>query len=168
MSYEIILGVFNDDTELVSELLVRYESAQDELGITEAIAIIRPEEGKDEIKIMGEHKKKARRIGAVSGAVLGVLGGPAAMVVLGAAGAAVGSLITNLTHAGFSKKMIETVENGLDPGSSAVLVIVEQERHHLIVNDLKDKGASTISENIESHEIEGKYFISPTGGMSET
>ena len=102
------------------------------------------------------------RIGAVSGALLGVLGGPAAMVVLGAAGAAVGNLITNLTHAGFSKKMIERVENGLDPGSSAVLVIVEQERHHLIVNDLKDKGASTISENIESHEIEGKYFISPT------
>ena len=97
MSYEIILGVFNDDTEIVNELLARYESAQDELGITEAIAIIRLEEGKDEIKIMGEHKKKARRIGAVSGALLGVLGGPAAMVVLGAAGAAVGNLITNLT-----------------------------------------------------------------------
>ena len=168
MSYEIILGIFEDDTETVNDLLVRYESAQDQLGITEAVAIIRPEEGKDEIKIMGEHKKKARRIGAVTGAMLGVIGGPAAMVVMGAAGAAVGNLITNLTHAGFSKKMIETVENGLEPGSSAVLVIVEQERHNLLIKDLKDLGASTITENIESHEVEGKYFISPSSGMSET
>lgn len=164
----MILGVFTEDTETVSDLLVRYESSQDVLGISEAIAVIRPEEGKDEIKIMGEHKKKARRIGAISGAMLGVLGGPAAMVVLGAAGAATGNLITNLTHSGISKKMIETVEAGLEPGSSAVLVIVEQERHRLIINDLKDKGASTISENIESHKIEGNFFISPSGGKSES
>lgn len=166
--YEIILGIFKDDTEIVRNLLKRYEDAQDQLGITEAAAIIRPPEGDDEIKIMGEHKKKARRIGAISGAVLGVLGGPAAMVVLGAAGAAVGNLITNLTHAGISKKMIEAIEAGLDPGSSAVLVIVEEEHRHLIVNDLKDRGAATINESVEAHEIEGKYLVSPTGGMSET
>jgi uncharacterized membrane protein len=168
MSYEIILGTFKDDTEKVNDLLTRYEAAQDQLGITEALAIIRPEEGDDQIKIMGEHKKKARRIGAISGAVLGVLGGPAAMVVLGAAGAAVGNLISNLTHAGISKKMIETVEQGLDPGSSAVLIIVEVEHRNLIINDLKDVGAATINESIESHEIEGKYMISPSSGMSET
>ena len=166
--HEVILGTFSNDTETVLDLLKRYESSQDQLGITEAVAIIRPEEGDDEIKIMGEHKKKARKIGAISGAVLGVLGGPAAMVVLGAAGAAVGNLITNLTHAGISKKMIETIEEGLEPGSSAVLVIVEEEHRHLLINDLKDLGAATINESVESHEVEGKYLMSPSGGMSET
>ena len=166
--HEVILGTFKNDPETVVDLLKRYEHSQDQLGITEAVAIIRPEEGEDEIKIMGEHKKKARRIGAISGAILWVLGGPAAMVVLGAAGAAVGNLITNLTHAGISKKMIETIEEGLEPGSSAVLVIVEEEHRHLIMKDLKDLGAATINESVESHEIEGKYLMSPSGGMSET
>ena len=166
--HEVIRGTFKNDNETVLGLLKRYENSQDQLGITEAVAIIRPEEGDDEIKIMGEHKKKARRIGAISGAILGVLGGPAAMVVLGAAGAAVGNLITNLTHAGISKKMIETIEEGLEPGNSAVLVIVEEEHRHLIMNDLKDLGAATINESVESHEIEGKYLMSPSGGMSET
>jgi uncharacterized membrane protein len=168
MSYELILAAFPGDMDKASEQLSRYESSQDELGISEAVAVIKTEEGKDEVKLMGDPKKRARRIGAIGGAMLGILGGPAGMVLLGLGGAAAGNLVASLTHAGVSKKMIAAVEEGLEPGSSAVIVIVEHGRHTLLLNDLKHVGATILSESVESHEIEGKWLISPSSGMAET
>ena len=90
------------------------------------------------------------------------------MVVMGAGGAAAGNLIASLTHAGISKKTISAVEKGLEPGSSAVVVIVNHERRHVILNDLKRMDAHLYSDTVDSDEIEGKYMISPISGMSET
>ena len=168
MSYELILGKFPGDEEAAVTQLERYHSSQDEVGISEAVAIIKTADSKDEVKLLGDPKKKGRRVGAIAGAMLGVLGGPAGMVVIGLGGAAVGNLLANLAHAGISKKMIEAVEEGLEPGSSAVIVIVESQGTHLITKDLKDHGAIILSEAVESHEIEGKYLMSPSSGMSET
>ncbi|UCC53629.1 MAG: DUF1269 domain-containing protein, partial [Anaerolineaceae bacterium] len=134
----------------------------------EAVAVAKTEEGEDKVMLMGDPKKRGRRIGAIGGAMLGILGGPAGMVLLGLGGAAAGNLVANLTHAGVSKEMIETVEEGLEPGSSAVVVIVELERRDLILRDLKQLGAKILSEAVESHEIEGKWLISPSSGMAET
>ena len=168
MSYQLIVGIFADDTEAAVTQLERYHKSQDKIAINEAVAIIKTIDGKDEMKIMGDPKKKARRIGALAGALLGVLGGPVTMAVLGLGGAAAGDLIAKLTHSGISKKMITAIEDGLQPGSSAVIVIVEQATSQLIVKDLKESGAYVLSEMVESDVIEGKYLISPGGGISET
>jgi hypothetical protein len=44
MSYELILAAFPGDMDKASEQLSRYESSQDELGISEAVAVIKTEE----------------------------------------------------------------------------------------------------------------------------
>lgn len=168
MNYEIILGKFPGDTEQAAVQLERYGSAQHELAIAEAAAFVKTEDGEEQVTVMGEGKKKARRIGAVAGALLGVLGGPATMVILGGAGAAAGDLVVRLTHAGISKEMIASVEEGLEPGSSAVLVIVEHGRHHLIINDLNDMGSAVVNETIGSTEIKKRYLMSPSSGSGET
>lgn len=168
MTYQLILGVFSDDPEAAAAQLDRYHESQDEVGIAEAVAVIKNAEGKDEVKIMGDPKKKARRIGAVAGALLGVFGGPLTMAALGAGGAAAGDLVARLTHSGVSQKMIDAVEEGLEPGSSALVVIVEQQAGDLIIKDLKKNGARVLNEMVESDVIEGKYLISPSGGISET
>lgn len=167
MGYELIVGAFPDDTEKATEQLNRYHASQDEIGIADAAAIIRPLEGKDKVEWLGG-SKKATEIGAISGAVLGILGGPPTMLAMGLAGAAAGKLISNLTHAGISKKLINAIEDGLEPGSSAVVVIVEHGNRNLVIKDLKDVGADIVSEAVESHEIEGKYMISPSSGSGET
>jgi uncharacterized membrane protein len=168
MSYTLILGVFAGDTEAAVAQLERYHKSQDEVGIAEAVAIVKSADGEDEVKVMGDPQKKARRVGAVAGALLGVLGGPVTMAVLGAGGAAAGDLIAKLTHSGVSKKMITAVEDGLEPGSSAVIVIVEERAGDLLVKDLKKSGANVLNEMVESDVIEGKYLISPSAGISET
>jgi uncharacterized membrane protein len=167
MAHEIILGVFPGDVEEGLTQLKRYHAIQDEIGIADAVAIWKTEEGKDKFEWLGG-KKKATEIGAIAGAALGLLGGPATMIVMGAGGAAAGNLIASLTHAGISKKTISAVEKGLEPGSSAVLVIVNHERRHVILNDLKRMDAHLYSDTVDSNEIEGKYMISPISGMSET
>jgi uncharacterized membrane protein len=168
MSYKLILGVFSGDTEAAVAQLERYHQSQDQVSIREALAVVKDADGKDEVKMMGDAKKKARRVGAVAGAVLGILGGPVTMAILGAGGAAAGDLIAKLAHAGVSQKMIDAVEDGLEPGSSAVVVIVEEQASALIVKDLERNGADVLSEMVEADSIEGKYLISPSGGLSET
>ena len=168
MSYTLILGVFEDDIKAAVAQLDRYHESQDEVGIAEAVAIVKTAEGEDEVKIMGDPKKKARRVGAVAGALLGVFGGPLTMAALGAGGAAAGDLIAKLAHSGVSKKMINAVEKGLEPGSSAVVVIVEERAGDLIVKDLSISGAKVLSEMVESKAIEDKYFMSPSSGISQT
>ena len=168
MSYELIMGKFEDDEEAAVSQLERYNKSQDEIGIVEAVAVIKTAEGEDVVKILGDPNKKARRIGAVAGGMLGLLGGPAAMVIVGAGGAAAGNLVANLMHSGVTKNMINAVEDGLQPGSSAVIIIVEPESSHLIVKDLKEHGAIILSQAVESHAIEGKYMIQPSSGISET
>ena len=168
MSYSLILGVYEGDAEAAAAQLERYHKSQGEIDIAEAVAIVKTADGEDKVKVMGDPKKKARRVGAVAGALLGVLGGPLTMAVLGTGGAAAGDLIAKLTHSGVSKKMIDAVEEGLQPGSSAVVVIVEQQAGDLIAKDLKKSGANVLSEMVESDVIEGKYLISPSSGMSET
>jgi uncharacterized membrane protein len=168
MSYEFILGKFPGDIEQGPAQLERYDAAQQDLGIAEAAAFVKTIDGEEEVKVMGEDKKKARRIGAITGAVLGIVGGPPAMILFGLGGAAAGNLVSNLTHAGISKDTVEAVEEGLEPGSSAVLVIVEHGRHHVILNDLKDIGCVITNETVESHHAEKRFLMSPTSGSGET
>ena len=168
MDYELILGKFPGEPEKAAAQLERYEAAQHELSIAEAAAFVKTEDGEEKVTIMGEDRKKARRIGAIAGAVLGVLGGPATMVILGGAGAAAGDLVSRLTHAGISKEMIANVEEGLEPGSSAVLVIVEHGKHNLIINDLKAEGCLIKNETVGSSEVQKRYLMSPSSGSGET
>lgn len=168
MGYQLIVGIFTGDTESAVRQLERYEKSQGQVSIAEAVAIVKTADGKDEVKMMGDPKKRGRRIGAVAGAILGVLGGPATMVILGAGGAAVGDLIASLLHSGVSKQTVDAVEEGIQPGSSAVIVIVEEEAGSLIARDLKEAGAEVLNEMVDSNAIKGKYLISPSGGMSQT
>lgn len=168
MTYELILGKFPGDVEKGPAQLERYETAQHELGIAEAAAFVKTVDGEDIVKIMGEDKKKARRIGAITGAVLGIVGGPPGMLLLGLGGAAAGNLVAKLTHAGISKEMIEVVEEGLEPGSSAVMVILEHGHHHVILNDLKDIGGVIVNESVESTQAEKRFLMSPSSGSGET
>lgn len=166
MSYELILAAFPGDVDKAGEQLSRYDASKEELGIYEAVAIVKTDVGEDKVMVMGDPKKRDRRIGAIAGAMLGILGGPAGIVLLGLGGAAAGNLVANLTHAGVSKEMIEAVEEGLEPGSSAVVVVVEHEHHDLLLRDLKHLGATILSESVEAHHIEGKWVISPSSGMA--
>ena len=168
MSYELILGRFPDEAEKAPIVVERYNEVQSDLGVVEAAAIVKPSEDEEPtVTFMGQDLKRATKIGAAAGAVIGLLAGPVGAAIGGAAGAGTGRLLSKLSHSGFSKEMLEEVERGMAAPSSAVLLIVEYERRHLILNDLKEQGATIKRQTVESHQVEQASMIQPSSGISQ-
>lgn len=63
--------------------------------------------------------------GAVTGGLLGLIGGPAGVVIGAAAGAATGGIAAGKLDMGFSDAYLTKLEENLQPGSSALVVLVE-------------------------------------------
>jgi uncharacterized membrane protein len=76
---------------------------------------------------------KAAGIGAVVGGVLGILGGPAGIVVGAGLGAAAGSFL-GLADGGFRDDRLDAVGGALKPGTSAVVAITS----HGLLKALQD------------------------------
>lgn len=65
--------------------------------------------------------------GALVGGVIGLLGGPIGVVAGAAAGAATGGLAARSIDMGIPKQMIDDLRQGLRPGTSAIIALVEPE-----------------------------------------
>lgn len=74
--------------------------------------------------------------GAISGALIGLLGGPVGAVVGAAAGAAAGGAASRWIDMGFSDDYLAKLEEGLQPGSSALVVLVDPESADEVVSVL--------------------------------
>ncbi len=106
---EAIIGVFADDVGSVAELQKRYEEIHDQLGITEAAAIVHKKGEDPAVTYMGVSKKKGAGAGMVAGALIGVIGGPVGMAVGGALGALGGAATVAASHIGISKDLIDKI-----------------------------------------------------------
>lgn len=167
-SQEAIIGFFADDTQKAAELQERYKEVHDQLGISEAVAIVH-EKGEDpSVTYMGISKKKGAGAGAIAGALVGVVGGPVGMAFGAALGAMGGAAAVAASHIGVSKDMINKIENELPEGGSALIVLVEVANGPMIINDLGDAGATIANETITSDQLEKASLISPSSGIAET
>jgi hypothetical protein len=81
---------------------------------------------------------KGAAFGGVAGAAIGLIAGPA-LVVPAAVGALVGGLTAKLRDTGFSNQRLETLGEGLQPGSSAIVAVVE----HTWVDKVEEALAET-------------------------
>lgn len=165
---DAVIGIFSDDTEKAAEFLQRYEKEHDQLGITEAVAIVNEHEKKPNVTYMGTSKKKGAGVGIVTGALVGLVGGPVGVVVGGALGAFGGASAVAASHIGVSKNLIENVEDKMPENGSAILVLVEPASSHLIINDLSRAEATIVNETITSEQFDKASLISPSSGIAES
>ena len=91
---------------------------------------------------------KGAVMGGVAGAVVGVIAGPIGWVTLG--GAAVGGLAAKLRDGGFPDDRLRQVGEGLKPGSSAIVAVVEHEWVREVERRMEARAADLITESIES------------------
>jgi uncharacterized membrane protein len=123
---QVIIAAFQDD-KAAKEALVALKEAKKAglIKIENAAVLSKDEKGKLRIKEtqdMGGGKGAA--VGGVGGAVIGLIAGTA-LAVPAAVGALVGGLTAKLRDTGFSNKRLETIGEGLKPGSSAIIAVVE-------------------------------------------
>jgi uncharacterized membrane protein len=152
-NHEAIIGFFANDIQKATELQERYKKVHDELGISEAVAIVH-ESGKDpHATYMGISKKKGAGAGAAAGALVGVVGGPIGVAFGAALGALGGAAAVAASHIGINKKTIDEIEGELPEGGSAIIVLVEEKNGSMIVNDLEDAGAKIARDTITSDKL---------------
>jgi uncharacterized membrane protein len=85
-------------------------------------------------------------IGGVAGAAVGLLAGPIGWAALG--GAAVGGLAARLRDGGFPDQRLRQIGEGVRPGSSALVAVIEHVWLEDVERMLEEKGADIATEAV--------------------
>jgi uncharacterized membrane protein len=156
MSVELIIATFEKSENQAGEVLESVKRLQKDgaLELEDAAVIVKRKDGEVEIEDVGDVDSKHGAVfGAVTGAVIGLIGGPIGAVVGAAAGAATGSVSAKLADYGVSNKMIEDIEKGLQPGSSAIIAYVKLTWVNKAVTELEKAGATVAHETMSGDAL---------------
>jgi uncharacterized membrane protein len=97
-------------------------------GVLNIAVLVKDEEGKTSVSESQDvDSKHGALFGAITGGLVGLLGGPIGVAVGAAAGAAAGGLVAGRIDMGFPDEYLEQLEEGLQPGSSALVILVDGE-----------------------------------------
>jgi uncharacterized membrane protein len=131
MSYIVVI-TFDDETEAVqARQSLREAQKHGYLELGDAVTIVKQQDGKVKVK---DELDKGVAIGALGGSFLGLLVSgiffPITGLVLGALG---GGLVGKMIGMGVDKKFIKEVSEVLQPGTSAIFLVVRGEYLNYII-----------------------------------
>lgn len=116
-----------DDVDKAGEVLdaLREEQHQHDISLDDSAVVIKAEDGSIEVD---NEVDRGVKVGAIGGGLLGLLigfllGGPIASLALGAIAGALGGDLANL---GIDQRFIDDVSAALEPGSSALFVMIRE------------------------------------------
>jgi uncharacterized membrane protein len=163
---QVVVAAFQDEKGGGDALSMLKELKRERLiGIEDAVVLRKDEGGKLHIKEtadMGGGKGAA--IGGVAGAVIGAVAG-AALAGPALVGALIGGLSAKLSDSGFDNDRLKTVGEGLTPGSSAIIAIVEHKWVDEVRKELAEVGADVVAEAVSADlaaELEAGHDVAFT------
>ena len=146
---QLIVAAFQDEDGAEATLKELKAAKKEKLiGIENAAVIRKDAKGKLHIKEtadMGGGKGAA--IGGVTGAAIGILTGGVGLV-LGAVGAMAGGLAAKLSDGGFSDARLEALGASLQPGTSAIVAVIQHKWVKDVSAALAEEGADLMTMNI--------------------
>ena len=92
--------------------------------------------------------------GGIVGAIIGLLTGPLGAAIGGIAGAVVGGIAAKKIDTGIPDERILEIAAALKPGTSAIMVIVEQRWFENVHMHLEEAGAELLTEKINKEFID--------------
>jgi uncharacterized membrane protein len=128
---ELMIRVF-DSPEKAAQALEFVEGLKQRrvIKILNAAILTKDEEGKFTVQDSKEiTPKKGRILGAITGGLVGLLAGPGGVIVGALAGLAAGGAAGKYIDEGFSDKFLENLEQYLQPGKAALILLME---HHWV------------------------------------
>jgi uncharacterized membrane protein len=148
---QVIIAAFNDEQGADEALKALKQVKKEKMIKIEDAAVLRKDEkGKIHIKETADMGGgKGAVLGGVAGGVLGLVFGPA-LVVPAAVGALVGGLAAKLHDAGFSNERLQQVSEGLKPGSSAIIAVVEHTWVKEVEKALAEQNADIATEALSA------------------
>ena len=168
---QLVVAAFKDEDSAKEALMELKQVQKEKLIKIENAAVLRKDErGKLHIKEtrdMGGGKGAV--LGGVGGAAIGLIAGPA-LVVPVAVGALVGGLAAKLRDSGFSNQRLEALGIGLQPGTSAIVAVVEHTWVAQIEEALAEAEADVITAEIQAdiaQQLEAGHEVAYSAIASE-
>jgi uncharacterized membrane protein len=146
-----VVAAFQDE-KAADEALKELKTLKREklIRIENAAVIRKDEKGKLHIKETADMGgAKGAVLGGVAGATIGLIAGPL-LVVPAAVGALVGGLTAKLRDSGFSDERLETLGEGLTPGSSAIVAVIEHKWVAEVQKELEEAGADLVTAELQA------------------
>ncbi len=139
---QVMVAAFQDEDGAKRALDELKEAKRERLiGITSAAVLRKDEDGKLHINETADvGGRKGVAIGGVGGAAIGLIAG-SALVVPVVVGALVGGPAAKLRDSGFDDKRLKHVGEGLKPGTSAILTVVERTHVEEVETAMQEEGA---------------------------
>ena len=153
---ELIARVF-DNEEQAGKALKFVQDLQKRrlLKILDAAILVKDKEGNVTLKDVRDiDAKKGRLLGAVTGGIIGLVGGPVGVVVGALAGAGAGSLAGKWIDFGFSGKFLAQLQEYLQPGSSALILLIEHEWVEEASSALSELGGVVLHQTLTDKMVE--------------
>ncbi len=148
---QVVVAAFRDEKQ-ADEALKELKALKQQklIGIQNAAVIRKDDEGKIHIRETADMGGgKGAVLGGVAGAAIGLLAGPA-LVVPAAVGALVGGLTAKLRDSGFSNRRLQTLGEGLTPGSSAIIAVIEHKWVDEVRKELQEAGADLVTADLKA------------------
>ena len=148
---QLIVAAFQDEKAADAALKELKTLKRERLiGIQNAAVIRKDEKGKVRIRETADlGGGRGAALGGVAGAAIGLIAGPA-LVVPAAVGALVGGLTAKLKDSGFSDERLETLGEGLTPGSSAIVAVIEHKWVDQVQKELEQAGADLVTAQLQA------------------
>lgn len=147
---EVVIAAFREE-KAADEALSELKEAKwaGIIGIVDAAVIRKDQKGKLHIKETGDWGGgKGAAAGAVIGGFLGLLAGPVGW--LGITGAVIGGLAAKLRDSGFSNERLKQLGDALQPGTSAIVAVIEHTWVAELEKEMAEAGADVMTERISA------------------
>jgi uncharacterized membrane protein len=155
-STELLVFAFQEEASAGVALAELRQWKKDSIiDIVDAAVLARDEPGNIHVKETADPEPgKGALIGAVAGALVGLLAGPAGVVVGAATGAGVGGFAAHKIDLGIPNERLEEIAQELQPGTSAIIALIERTSADQAVARLEQYGAKAVRQTL-TQEIAG-------------
>jgi uncharacterized membrane protein len=147
---QVVVAAFKDENS-ASQALKALKQARNEglIKIVDAAVLRKDADGKLHIKETADMGGgKGAVIGGVLGGVVGLLAGPVGWAAVG--GAVIGGLAAKLRDGGFKDERLKKLGEGLGPGNSAIVAVVEHIWVAQVEKAMADAGADAVTAEISA------------------
>ncbi len=147
---QLIVAAFQDEFA-ADEALKKLKTAQKQnlIEMQDAAVIRRDEKNKLHIKETADPGGgRGAAAGGAIGAVIGLIAGPPGVVVGAATGALVGGVTARVIDSGIPDDRLRQIGEGLQPGCSAIVAIIEHNWVEGVEKQLAEAGADVLTEQL--------------------
>lgn len=156
LDIELVVVTFDEaDKAGEARRLLKNLTDKSDIELRDIAVLVKEQNGKTTLKETADvDAKQGALFGAVVGGLIGLLGGPAGVVLGAAAGAATGRVTADRIDRGFSDEYLEKIQGALQPGSSALVTLVESKSVDNVAEALADLNGQLVRQQLTDEIVE--------------